>query len=214
MSNSKKQNDKLVLVVTSNDKFLAGLRKALKASGYSWTRAKSLASALDKVRSQSFVGAVVDTFVEWVPGLEVADAMRSVAPYLHCVALREPIVGRPPVKSPLGTRITSESSSADTIVDLLGKRGRGRRKSSKPEPKESFEAIIDAPLQLERKAFLEAADKFYLNCAIDASSVKPRLAAAVAGDSVASVYRLLDEYGINYGRAAGARMGRRRKSAK
>ena len=113
----------MVLVVTTNDDFLAGLRKELKAAGYGWTRAKSLAEALEKIRNQSFEGSIVDTFVEWVPGLEVADAMRSVAPYLHCVALREPIVGRPPVKSPMGTRIASETADGAELVNLLGKRG-------------------------------------------------------------------------------------------
>ena len=49
-----------------------------------------------------------------------------------------------------------------------GKGGRGRRKPSKPEPETVFEKVLEAPLQLERKAFLEAADKFYLNSAIEA----------------------------------------------
>ncbi len=212
MAGSKKVKGDLVLVVTTNDQFVAGLRKELRSKGYKYTKAASLAGALEKIRQQNFFGAIVDTFIEWVPGLEVADAMRAVAPDLHCVALRERVVGRPPVVTPRGSRIISEDRDSAAIVALLKKRGRGRRRPSKPEPEETFESIIETPLQLERKAFLEAADKFYLNSAIDACSVKPRLAAAVAGDSVASVYRLLEEYGITYGRAAGAKMGRRKKS--
>ena len=210
MSTKDKQ---IILVVSENEDFSKSVAKAVKANKCKSILVNKLADAFHEVRTQDVHGVIIDTSVQFVPGNEVADALIGISPRLRAVALKARQVGRPPKNTPAGAFVLYADEDMNEMVRLATSSGRGRRPAFKLPPTE-LEGLLEKPLAVSRKTFLDAADVFYLKAATTVAAVKPRLVAAIAEDSLASAYRLLDEYEIPYGLAAGARPYRRKKAQK
>ncbi len=210
MSTKDKQ---IILVVSENGEFSKSVVKAVKANKCKAIEVDKLADAFHEVRTKDVHGVIIDTSIQFVPGHEVADALIGISPRLRCVALRPRQVGRPPRNTPSGAFVLYSDEEKGEMVKLAASSGRGRRAAFRLPP-EQLEELLEKPLAVSRKTFLDAADVYYLKAATVAASVKPRLVAAIAEDSLASAYRLLDEYEIPYGLSAGARPYRRKKAQK
>jgi len=211
---TKKSSGGNVLVISQNESFIAPVVAELKNAGYTPQALANLDEAATCIRQHDLAGVVIDEIVDFVPANEIADAFLYMAPRMQFVAMRPPTVGRPPRKTPAGAHIAATTSTPAEVVKLVGTRGRGRRAQAKPVPKDDLLALLSSPLLVDRKTFLHAAERYYLDVAITAASLKPRLAGAVTGDSIASAYRLLGEHDIDCGLSAGAKRGRRRKPPK
>ena len=203
----------LIVVLSENSEFVKEVVKVVREKKFRAAGMSELGEIFKAVRQKDVHGAIIDNSIEFVPGSEIADALLAISPKLRCVALRPRQVGRPPKNTPAGAFVLYSDNEIKEMVRLASSSGRGRRRVFK-EPSDQLEDLLDQPLVVSRKEFQDAADMYYLKAAIEAASVKPRLVAALAEDSLASAYRLLDEYEIPYGLAAGAKPYRRKKAQK
>jgi len=186
---SKKAQTRGILVVSESSAVIKKYANALTKRGCRVVPAMNLVDAVGVVRKGAVAGVIVDTSVEGVRGYAVADGLAVLAPHLHLVATKSTKKTGLLGLTKYGSHVVAAMTPVADIVALACRRPRRAPNPRPPSP--PLADLVAEPLMVEWSSFIEVAERFYLESILEASGQNLRLAAAIAGFSLATMYRKL-----------------------